>query len=255
MTDKRKNIIFDLDGTLIDAQYPAGAKAAFVLGAPAPVHVCGAHLQYIHVYKRPGLDQFLQWCFDNFDNVGIWTLSGWDWLGEIMENVLSRFPKERWSLLWTGERATRISSPRTTRDDEAVVMKGYHVLKDLNKIYRNKVLRNKGFTRNNTIIVEDTPSNCSRNYGNAIYINTFDVLSSKPDQNLYRLKKYLTKTILPSSNLRAIDKRLWIHEITALEDTEQKGKVKSKSSKAFWMCDTWAQGIKAITATSMGLTN
>jgi len=70
MTGKRKNIIFDLDGTLIDAQFPIGAKAAFVLGAPAPVHVCGANLQYIHVYKRPGLDQFLDWCFDNFENVG-----------------------------------------------------------------------------------------------------------------------------------------------------------------------------------------
>lgn len=70
MTVTRKNIIFDLDGTLIDAQFPIGAKAAFVLGAPAPVHVCGANLQYIHVYKRPGLDQFLDWCFDNFENVG-----------------------------------------------------------------------------------------------------------------------------------------------------------------------------------------
>lgn len=70
MSAERKNIIFDLDGTLIDAQFPAGAKAALVLGARAPVHVCGGHLGFLHVYKRPGLDQFLKWCFENFDNVG-----------------------------------------------------------------------------------------------------------------------------------------------------------------------------------------
>lgn len=112
-----------------------------------------------------------------------------------------------------------------------------------------------GFTRNNTLIIEDTPSNCSRNYGNAIYINTFDVLSSKLDQDLYRLQRYLKRTVLSSSNVRAFDKRQWLDEILTLEDAEQKAKVKQKSSKAFWMSDTWTHGIKAIAATSIGFTN
>lgn len=61
-----------------------------------------------------------------------------------MENVLVGFPKDRWSLLWTEERATRISSPdKTPSDDESVVIRGQPVLKDLNKVFRNKVGSNR----------------------------------------------------------------------------------------------------------------
>eukprot|EP00210_Caulerpa_lentillifera_P001319 g1269.t1 len=256
MLTRRKNIIFDLDGTLIDAQFPAGAKAALVLGARAPVHVCGSQLAFLHVYKRPGLDQFLTWCFENFENIGIWTLSGREWLNEIMENVLNGFPKDKWSLLWTEDRATRISSLQSSHGDDAVMIKGQRVVKDLNKVFRNKMLRNKGFTRQNTLIIEDTPSNCSKNYGNAIYIDTFDILSSKPDQNLFRLMKYLRQTVLPLANVRSLNKMHWIDEIIAGEKAEQETKVKPvKSTKAFWMSDTWNHGLKAITASTIGLTN
>lgn len=61
-----------------------------------------------------------------------------------MENVLVGFPKERWSLLWAEERATRISSlEKTLSDEEAVVIRGQRVLKDLNKVFRKKVGSNR----------------------------------------------------------------------------------------------------------------
>lgn len=66
----KTNIIFDLDNTLIDAQYVLGAKRAFVLGRQGPTHVCGKELCNAHIYKRPGVEAFLEWCFENFENVG-----------------------------------------------------------------------------------------------------------------------------------------------------------------------------------------
>lgn len=66
-----QNLILDLDGTLIDAQSPTGANSALVLGRGAPAHVCGPELGHLRIYKRPGLDAFLDWCFDNFSSVGM----------------------------------------------------------------------------------------------------------------------------------------------------------------------------------------
>lgn len=68
--DNVKNLILDLDGTLIDSQFKPGAQAALVMGGPMPKHICDKNLAELHMYKRPGLVEFLNWCFDTFENVG-----------------------------------------------------------------------------------------------------------------------------------------------------------------------------------------
>jgi len=70
MSSNKKNIIFDLDGTLIDVQSTVGASTALVLGKGVPAHICNADFAGLRIYKRPGLDDLLDWCFSNFDNVG-----------------------------------------------------------------------------------------------------------------------------------------------------------------------------------------
>ena len=73
---QRRNLILDLDGTLIDAQSPCGASSALVLGRGAPSHCCDAKFGHLRIFKRPGLETFLNWCFENFDNVGEWSQDG-----------------------------------------------------------------------------------------------------------------------------------------------------------------------------------
>lgn len=243
-----KNLILDLDGTLIDAQSPAGASAALILGRVAPVHVCGAKLGELRIYKRPYLDAFLEWCFQHFDNVGIWTLSAPEWLSEVLDNVLSQFPRSRWTLLWTGERATRCHG-----DPESRSMGGVHFVKDLKKVFRNKELRRRGFTRWNTLIVEDTPGNCVRNYGNAVYVSPFDVVSSHRDEELRHLMTYFQNVLLPTGNVRQIEKRPWLTEILREEKARQKAEAKNSESVAFWMTDSWKTNLVDMAARSLKL--
>lgn len=241
-----KNLILDLDGTLIDAQTPAGASSALILGRSAPAHVCGANLGHLRIYKRPGLDAFLEWCFHNFDNVGIWTLSASEWLDEVLDNVLSHFPRHKWTLLWTAERATKL---RHTSESHS--MSDVKFVKDLKKVFRNKELRRRGFTRWNTLIVEDTPGNCVRNYGNAVYVSAFDVVSSQRDEELAHLTTYFQKTLLPSVNVRHIEKRRWLTEI--LNEKARQTPEKNSESVAFWMTDSWKTNLVDMAARSLKL--
>lgn len=70
MNFTRKNIILDLDATLIDTQSLVGARSALVLGKGVPTHTCGSDLGHLCIFKRPGVDAFIEWCFKNFENVG-----------------------------------------------------------------------------------------------------------------------------------------------------------------------------------------
>ncbi|GMH40593.1 hypothetical protein BSKO_08497 [Bryopsis sp. KO-2023] len=234
------NIIFDLDSTLIDAQYSMGGKAAFVMGRQGPAHVCGKELCNLYIYKRPGVDDLLEWCFQNCENVGMWTLSGPKWVDEVLTHVLKGFPRERWSFIWTGERATRLTL-QSTRDisADAVVLEGRKVVKDLKKVFRQQGLRKKGYRRNNTIIVEDTPSNCARNYGNGIFVSPFDILKcSTPDRELPMLQKYLETFVLGKDDVREIYKRNWLASVGQLEKKEEGEKKLSAGvsrKTCFWM--------------------
>lgn len=243
------NIIFDLDNTLIDAQYSMGGRAAFVMGRQGPAHICGKELCNLYIYKRPGVDDFLEWCFQNFDNVGMWTLSGSKWVDEVLTHVLKGFPRERWSFIWTGERATRLTL-QSNRDvsADAAVLEGRKVVKDLKKVFRQQGLRSKGYRRNNTLIVEDTPSNCVRNYGNSIFVSPFDIVKcSTPDRELSMLQMYLEKFILGKDNVREIYKGNWLASVQQLQKKDEKmpKDVCGKAKKCFWMSHDVEEKVKS----------
>lgn len=229
------NVIFDLDGTLIDCQYPAGAMAAIAAGGPGPKHVCGESLGNLRVYKRPGLDELLEFCFENFRNVGLWSHSGQEWIDEVLSNVIETSTRYNWSFIYTGERATRV-----TQQQEAH-LPGRDITrpKDLKKVYRRKGLRAEGFEKHNTIIVEDTPNNCLRNYGNAIYVSSYDVVRKSHDRELFLLKRYLENTILGCKNVRSIEKRHWKAEASKLEENHKYQKRQRTGTKCFWMQENW----------------
>lgn len=71
---------------------------------------------------------------------GMWTLSEQRWVDEVLGNVLDKFPKERWSFIWTGEKATRVrvlsegglKLQGTKKQEHALV-------KDLKKVFRTRV--------------------------------------------------------------------------------------------------------------------
>jgi carboxy-terminal domain RNA polymerase II polypeptide A small phosphatase len=75
-------------------------------------------------------------------------------------------------------------------------------LKDLRKVKRN------GFDLSRVLIVEDTPANVRRNYGNAAYVSPFT--GDTQDDELVLLGRYLA-SMRAVENVRTLEKRDWRH--------------------------------------------
>lgn len=114
-------------------------------------------------------------------------------------------------------------------------------------------LRQRGLTRWNTLIVEDSPSNCLRNYGNAIYVRPFDILSQQRDEELHYLKTYFQRTLHGCANVRQVDKQSWRQEIENEEKSSKQPQAKNSESVAFWMTDSWKSNLIDLATRSLKL--
>ena len=83
-------------------------------------------------------------------------------------------------------------------------------IKELKKVWR----KYPQFSKSSTIIVDDRPENCVRNFGNAVYIPAFDLKAYgfSPIQNddyLLRLCFFISCALPPGTNVRYVEKRGW----------------------------------------------
>jgi len=141
-----------------------------------------------YVYKRPGLDKFLDFISPNYD-VAIWTSSTEDYAQEVVKNI---FPLN-YPLKFIYGR-TKCTITFLTDHNEYVYAK--NLLK----------LKKKNYSLEKILIVDDSPEKLRRNYGNHIRINPFS--GSKEDIELSQLINYLDK-IKSIKNVRNIEKRTW----------------------------------------------
>lgn len=177
MPDKSdKLLLLDLDETMIHA-------------TTVPL-ACTPDFQFdlFHIYKRPGLDQFLIDISRHF-TLGVWSSASDEYVQEIVR-ALTRDTIE-WFLIWGRSRCS------IRRDHE---LDTYNFEKRLDKV------KNKGFKLEQIIIVDDSPEKSRSNYGNAVYIEPFD--GNQNDNELAYLYNYLM-TLKDVSNIRTIEKRGW----------------------------------------------
>jgi len=92
--------------------------------------------------------------------------------------------------------------------------------KDLSKLWRNKNAETANFDdKTNTIIVENTPQQCIRNYGNAVYVPTYsgdeededtagdgDEIGSLGDFAVFEQMKRLIEALEVSHDVRHVSK-------------------------------------------------
>ncbi len=175
-TGEKKLLILDLDETLIYSRpHTLAGTPDFQVGP-------------YHVYKRPGLDQFLAACSDWFQ-VAVWTSASADYAAEVIHEL---FPSpERLAFIWTADHCT-------VRYDQEV---GEHCArKNLKKIKR------RGYALESVIVVDDSPEKWRQSYGNLVSVHPF--LGDEGDDELTRLLPYL-RHLKDQPNIRALEKRSW----------------------------------------------
>lgn len=211
-------LVLDIDGTLIDSKH------------------CGTT-----IVKRPHVDAFLDYCFGSCAGVAIWTNASDAWARAAVDVLRDADGNLRpWAFVWDGNR-----SRRTCQDWGAFSCDydgyggGYAPgMKPLEKVYKSTTRRKLGFTKERSIIVEDTPcalarrvagtprpppssrsahlllcpaprENCGRNYGNAVYVPSYEWDGGmEGDDTLARLAEYL-QLLAAQPDVRLVEKRRW----------------------------------------------
>ena len=174
---QRALLILDIDETLIHAT-----------GNPLPDRRPDFTFGPYSVYCRPHLQDFLAVCAEHYD-LAVWSSGGCDYVAAVVERI---FPDSILPLfVWSRDRCTPWTDPET-RDT--------CFLKDLRKV------KQKGFDLRRVLIVEDTPGNVRRHYGNAVYVSSWT--GDTADRELENLASYLV-LISAAENVRSLEKRGW----------------------------------------------
>lgn len=187
--DDKILLILDLDETLIYASRDQlNRQADFRLGT-------------YHVYKRPSLDQFIEYVRKEF-LVAVWSSASDDYVAEVVETI---FPDENYlEFVWGRSRCVQ---KRNLQIDEQGYFSDdyyahYHFVKPLKKVKR------RGFDLDRILILDDSPHKSQNNYGNAIYPRAF--VGDIDDNELELMMIYLDH-LKDKKNLRRVEKRNWRH--------------------------------------------
>lgn len=184
-------LVLDIDGTMLSESVPLDCTVA-----------------QMQAHMRPHLFTFLDFVFESFAAVAIWTAASSEWLNMFLEAVDPE-GKRSWAFTWTGSRCN-LSCSRAGLGYSDGLYPTYTRQKRLKKVWSSKALRALGFSRDSTIIVDNTPGVCQFNYGNAIYVETFE--GDGRDDWLLVLISYLK--ILAAKHdqeisMRCVEKRGW----------------------------------------------
>lgn len=168
-------LILDIDETLVHATE-----------APLDIPHDFSFSRYF-VYKRPHLDEFIDFCMDRFD-VALWTSSTAGYAA-IMADEL--FKNKHLQFVWSRKRCTQ----RINNEDKCYIW-----LKKLSKV------KKLGFRLEKILVVDDSPEKHEKNYGNLIQVRPFT--GNLADTELLVLMQYLDD-LKYAENVRHIEKRLW----------------------------------------------
>ena len=172
----KKLIILDIDETLV---YASGTKIGRTPDFMTPLY---------HVYKRPYLHEFLDYCFAHFD-VAIWTTAGSDFAEMIYREIISQHGEL--VFLWSYAKCTVRFNPE---------------LQDTTLIKNLKKVKKLGYPLEHVIMVDDTPAKLQLNYGNQVCVSEF--LGDKSDDEFKHLIPFLDY-LSKADNIRRIEKRNW----------------------------------------------
>lgn len=187
-----KLLVLDLDETLIHTVESYGIETEFQ----------GFEIRDgYYVNERPGVREFLERCFDRFEDVAVWTAGTRDYAMEILPRLCD---VNNFAFVWGRERCTW---HRNLDVNSAYVdsWRSEHWLKDISKIKR------LGYAKEKILFVDDTAANFKRSYGNLVQVRPFEAIDLQDDE-LELLAEYLDE-LGPVTNVRTFDKRNWRSDV------------------------------------------
>ncbi len=178
-------LVLDLDETLVHSTKTE-------LDRPADFR-----LYDYHVYERPDLGPFLDWCLKAFP-VAVWSSASDDYVAALVERL---FPDPAGlEFVWARSRTATLRTQPHHMERFGAGLRDYHFQKRLRK------LAGLGWTIDRILIVDDSPEKAAQNYGNAIYPKAF--LGAEDDDELRYLASYLDR-LRTVPNPRSVEKRNW----------------------------------------------
>jgi TFIIF-interacting CTD phosphatase-like protein len=181
-----KNIILDIDETLIHCKLiePKEYNHSFVIDK----------IKYYIIY-RPYLEEFINFIFNNFDTINIWTAATQDYAHKIILKILNTKLKNK--ALITSKLKCFYTRKHVSNDGT----------KELAKIFNNKCSIKLNIQPHNTVMIDDKSHVFNKNTGNGLIIPAF--MGNKKDTNLLKLIHFLKliqeEKLLINSNEDSID--------------------------------------------------
>ena len=151
-TPRRQLLVLDIDGTLISDD-DKGAE-------------------------RPGAREFLAKCLASKEfDTAVWSAASPLHVHSVLARLIpAKDDRAKLAFVLCDERCVRVI-PQPRDDDAENECGGLMVIprtiKPLKKIWSCARFRRLGYTRATTLVVDDTPSTYSRNYGNAVHISRY----------------------------------------------------------------------------------
>jgi TFIIF-interacting CTD phosphatase-like protein len=185
LTDKKiANILLDLDNTCISAmgldEFPFKEPGIKEKAMKFPLYDMDG---YYIIFERPGLQDFLDFAFKNF-NVAIWTAASKDYALFIVDKIMLKKPDRKLDYIlfsYHCDISKKIFKPNEQKN-----------LKLL-----NKVLKIDGYNVENSLLIDDLDENWDFQKNNCIKIKAFEVLDegSEHDKELLKIQEILEQVI------------------------------------------------------------
>ena len=146
-SDPVQQIVLDLDQTLIDVDE---ARSMIV--------------------ARPGMSQFLDYCFERFAEVAIWTRATSEWAALVFELKPLAMYRDRFSFVWTADgQLPTLAGPAPAASPG---LRRFAYGKPLRLIWQDAAFRERGWSERTTLLLDDLESNLASS-GNDVLVRAF----------------------------------------------------------------------------------
>lgn len=130
------HIVLDIDGTLIDSSTNKIECVKPHFG------VMNDETTY-YFYKRPYLDEFLEFCFKEFDSVSLWTAGDQFWLDNFIKNIIKKEYSNKFLFTYNRDRCTSRNKRESCYEsiyDPIIIIKKFGEQKKQNHMVLQKII-------------------------------------------------------------------------------------------------------------------